>query len=113
MAMAVLTLAALLVTGCATKRVDWDSRLGTYTYDQAIAEYGPPDKVATLSDGQKVADWITSRSSSGVSFGVGMGSFGRHSATGVGVGETVGNSYDHIMRLTFGPDGRLVHWTKN
>ena len=105
-------LVALLLAGCATtKKVDWNSRLGTYTFDQAVAEYGPPDKQATLSDGQIVAQWITHRSG-GVSFGVGVGSFGP--GGGVGVGQSVSNGYsDRVMKLTFGPDGKLVHWSKN
>ena len=106
----------LLVAGCATtKKVDWDSRVGTYTFDQAVTDYGPPDKQTTLSNGQKVADWVTRRSGGGgLSFGLGVGSFGSHTATGVGVSQSVsGSSRDKVMRLTFDPDGRLVGWSKN
>ena len=35
--------AAVLLAGCATtKLVDWNSRIGAYTFDQAITELRPP-----------------------------------------------------------------------
>src|SRR6185503_19674983 len=77
-----------LLAGCAsTPKVDWNARVGNFTYDQAVAEMGPPDKSTKLSDGSTVADWIT-RKSSGLSFGLGTGysSYGRGSGTSTGVG---------------------------
>lgn len=47
----------MLGSGCATK-IDWKSRVGSYTYDDAIKELGPPDKVATTSDQMTVAEWL-------------------------------------------------------
>jgi|ERR1041385_4551624 hypothetical protein len=104
--------AAALLTGCmTTKKVDWSSRVGNYTFDQAVQEMGPPDKQATTSDGRTVADWI-SRSSGGSSFSIGTGFYGGHS--GVGVGSTVGSGHqDRVLRLTFGTDGKLTSWSKN
>lgn len=55
-------LLVLLVAGCASgKKIDWNTRVGSYTMDQAILEFGPPDKQAELSDGSLVAEWETSR----------------------------------------------------
>lgn len=106
-----LLAAGLLTTGCSsTPKVDWNSRVGNYTYDQAVAELGPPDKSAKLTDGQTVADWITAhRQGSSVSVGTGFGlGYG-----GVGVGQTIGGGYsERILRLTFGADGKLAAWTK-
>jgi hypothetical protein len=94
-----------------TPKVDWNSRVGNFTYDQAVAELGPPDKSAKLTDGNTVADWIK-HSGGGMSFGVGTGFYGSHSA--VGVGQSVGTGYaDKVLRLTFGPDHKLVSWSKN
>lgn len=106
------TAASLLFSGCAsTKKVDWDSRVENYTYDQAVGELGPPDKQANTSDGKTVAEWI-SRRSGGSSISFGTGFYGHN--TGVAVGQTVGSGYpDHVTRLTFGPDGKLVSWFKN
>jgi len=102
----------LIFAGCkSTPKIDWNSRVGNYTFDQAVAELGPPDKTAKLSDGKTVADWIK-RSSGGVSFGVGTGFYGGH--TGVGVGEGISSGYgDKVLRLVFGPDNKLVSWAKN
>lgn len=57
---AVLLLVALGLAGCLTApKIDWAARIGNYTYDQAILEFGPPDKSAKLTDGTVVADWLT------------------------------------------------------
>ena len=102
---------ALLLAGCAsTPKVDWNSRVGSFTYDHAVAEMGPPDKSATLSDGSTVAEWFIKHSSS-VSFGVGTGFYSRGSS--VGVGQTVGTSpAGEYLRLTFGADGKLTQWER-
>jgi hypothetical protein len=98
--------------GCkSTPKVDWNSRVGNYTYDQAVAELGPPDKTAKLSDDSTVADWIKP-SGGGMSFGIGTGFSSGH--TGVGVGQSIGTGYAHkVLRLTFGADHKLLSWSKN
>jgi hypothetical protein len=53
--------AALLLTGCVSQRIDWAARVGNYTYDQAVMDFGPPDKSAKLSDGSTVAEWLIQR----------------------------------------------------
>jgi hypothetical protein len=103
-----LALAGLLFAGCqSTPKVDWNSRIGNYTYDQAVTELGPPDRTAKLSDGQTVADWIQHYSGGGMSFGVGTSHYGNGSAVGTGVSTSTGYR-DRVLRLTFGPDGKLV-----
>ncbi|SRR5581483_8139458 len=99
------------ISGCATTpRVDWNTRIGNYTYDQAVIDLGPPDKWSPLSDGGKVAEWIH-REHSATSVGIGTGFF--TPGVGVGVGESVGSGYrEHVLKLIFGPDGRLVSWSK-
>jgi hypothetical protein len=103
-----LVLVLSLVAGCrSTPKVDWPARVGTYTFDQAVVELGPPDKSTKLTDGTLVAEWAVGRSGGGLSVGVGTGySTGRG---GVGVGQTIfrGRSQPWL-RLTFGPDGRLT-----
>ncbi len=107
-----LALSCITFSACTTTpKVDWDSRIGTYTYDQAVAELGPPDKAAKLSDGSTVADWIK-RSNSSFSFGFGTGMASSHSA--VGVGQTVNTTPgDKVLRLVFTPDNKLGSWSKN
>jgi hypothetical protein len=107
-----LALVSLALAGCkSTPKVDWNTRIGTFTYDQAVAELGPPDKTATLTDGRTVADWIKRRSG-GFSFGVGTGYSSGHS--GVGVGQSVSTGFDDkVLRLTFDADNKLAAWSKN
>jgi hypothetical protein len=96
----------LLAAGCASRpEIDWASRVGHYTYDDAVREFGPPDKTAELSDGSRVAEWISVRRG-GVSFGLGTGiSTGN---VGVGVGQTVRPGSGHrVLKLTFDPQGVL------
>jgi len=61
--------------------VDWNSRIGSYTYDQTVTDLGPPDKQTKLTDGKTVAEWVTHRNGgSGVSFGTGFFSGGAEAA---------------------------------
>ena len=109
-----MLLMAVLLAGCATRpRIDWSSRVGNYTYDQAVLELGPPDKMATLTDGTRVAEWLTFRGRSG---GYGA-SFGPHFYHPYFYGPPVAfysepPSPDRFLRLTFAPDGRLLDWRK-
>ena len=107
----VLILATILSQGCQTKpRVDWNSRIGSYTLDQAVTDLGPPDKQATLSDGKKVAEWITHRRG-GSGFSVGTGFFS--GPVGVGVSQSVGSGRsDVVLKLIFSPDNKLLSWSK-
>jgi len=105
-------LGAFLFAGCATYKGDWNSRIGNYTYDQAVVELGPPDKSAKLTDGTTVAEWLTRR---GYSYG------------SVSIMHGYGYPYyfhpwyhyypdppspDYYIRLTFGPDGKLLSWKR-
>jgi hypothetical protein len=102
---ALLASAAVLFFGCATNRVDWQSRVGNYTFDQAVLEMGPPDKVADLKDGTKVAEWLTSRGRSlGGSFIVTRGGYVHHIPDPEGP--------DYFIRLAFDPEGRLTDFKR-
>ncbi len=108
----ILFLAVTFVAGCKTAPpIDWNSRVGTYTFDQAVTDFGPPDKQAKLSDGKTVAEWITHRSGgTGLSVGTGFYTGG----VGVGVGQSVGSGYsDKVLTLTFGTNSVLAAWSKN
>jgi hypothetical protein len=54
-------LSLILLAGCLAPKIDWQARIGNYTYDQAVVEFGPPDKSAKLTDGTTVAEWLTRR----------------------------------------------------
>ena len=96
---------ACLASGCATTpKVDWAARVGTYTFDQAVTELGPPDKAATLTDGTSVNEWLTYR---GQTHGYIQGSRGflvqRYDET---------PSPDMFLRLTFDQGGKLKEWKR-
>jgi hypothetical protein len=106
-----LLLGVLAVAGCSsTPKVDWNARIGVYTYDQAVMELGPPDRTTQLSDGSRVADWFERRGST-MSVGVGTGFYGPRS--GVAVGQTVRPGGAGVfLRLTFDAAGVLVRWER-
>ena len=95
------------LAGCATtQKIDWSARLGHYTYDQAVAEFGKPNESTKSADGGTVADWLIDRGH------VEVPSDSRFVTPGSFTGPrmpTFGQSYvpNYYMRLTFGPDGRL------
>ena len=108
----VLLVSAFLVAGCQTRtQTQWDSRVGVYTYDQAVQELGPPERSTKLADGSTVVEWITRRGytkpapSAGVMYGSGYP---------YGSGPLVANTYSppSVVRLTFGPDHKLSTWKK-
>jgi len=111
LSLAILFLVVALMTGCKTMpQVDWNSRVGTYTYDQAVADMGQPAKHAKLNDGKTVDQWITLHGSNGFFMGGGYG----NANYGMASGQNIGQTYkDHVLELTFGPDGKLVSWAKN
>jgi hypothetical protein len=108
----ILCFATLLLTGwlagCATRRIDWGSRVGSYTFDQAIVEIGPPDKQAKLTDGTLVAEWLTRRGYHQIY----AGGFYRSSSYYEPYPLHYVDAYspDFFLRLTFGADGRLQSW---
>jgi hypothetical protein len=112
--LASILLFGFLLAGCATTpRVDWNSRIATYTYDQAVLEMGPPDRMASLEDGTRVGEWLTSR---GYSHGY-VTAFGPHFYHPYAYGPPAyyysdAPAPDRLIRLTFGPDGKLAAWKK-
>src|SRR5213592_2914485 len=82
--------AGWLLAGCAsTPKVDWNSRIGNFTHDQAVAEMGPPDRSTKLSDDATVEEWFV-RHKSTMAIGVGTGSYSGGSS--VVCGQTIGRS---------------------
>ena len=100
----------IFLLGCATAKTDWTSRVGQYTYDQAVLELGPPEKLATLTEGTKVAEWLTTRGYARGSFTTFGGSFYYGGPWIHHYAEAP--SPDHFLRLTFSPDGKLNAWQR-
>ena len=95
------------------KRIDWGSRIGTYTYEEALAELGEPDVMDESSEG-KIAEWVLRRTPMvSFGFGLGTGGYGHHTTTGVGVGTSVSPPPSgEYLRLRFDKDGKLAEWTR-
>ena len=107
-----LVLALLALTGCATRhKIDWAARVGNYTFDQAVLEFGPPTKQATLTDGTLVAEWQTQRGYTQTEYIPSAGYRRRYYGGYYGTPMTT-SSPDVFLRLTFGPDGQLNAWKK-
>jgi hypothetical protein len=103
-------LAVLVLAGCATApKTDWAARVGHYTYDQAVLELGPPDKVAKLDNGIIVADWVTQSART-------IGPTGPYYQPGYAGVLVPGYAPTYFpawyLRLTFAADGKLTDWKK-
>jgi hypothetical protein len=97
---------ALWAAGCATAKVDWNGRVGHYSYEQAVLEMGPADKQAKLADGVIVAEWLVNRSSTYL-YGI-PGPYGPYYSGYV----TSYTTPARWLRLMFGADGQLKEWKK-
>jgi len=110
-----VSLAAGFIAGCATNPpVAWDSRVGHYTYAQAVHELGPPNRQIQLSNGSSEYRWIarTSPVNPGYHAG-GMDNNGMNGVNnGFGIGHGPGIS-DRYLQLTFDTSGVLTAWSKN
>jgi hypothetical protein len=106
----ILALAVVFLAGCATTPpVDWNSRIGHYTYDQAVTELGPPARQVRLSDGKIVCKWFT-QPPVGPRFNSGMSNYGN---TGFAPDQSAANYSDQMLQLTFDTNSTLTAWSKN
>jgi hypothetical protein len=107
-------LVGLALVGCATgSRTDWPSRVGHYSYDDSVKEYGPPLRKESTTDGTVVAEWLLNRGQvySTPTPAFGLGYWGRWGWAGGGA-VSVNSTPDHYLQLQFGPDGRLTTWKR-
>lgn len=104
----VLFLAIVFITGCATAPpVDWNSRVGHYTYAQAHNELGPPNRQVRLSSGATEFKWFLQP------YG-GTGVPNNSMNNGFGVGQNISPGFgDRYLQLTFDAKGVLTDWSKS
>ena len=108
----------LVLLGChsaTSPLVDWNSRIGNYTYDLALQDLGMPVRSTKLDDGSVIAEWRIAKSK--------MGSTDMSDADASG-GYVIPALWDNpvplassprpnkYLRLTFGPDQKLTGWRK-
>jgi hypothetical protein len=100
------------LTGCATP-INWQARVGVHTYDQAMMDYGPPERLAKLSDGSAVAEWMTERGEVIVTPGpyiYGPPYYGRGYYGPMAGGYSTTYFLTQFLRLIFSPAGKLKAW---
>src|SRR5215471_21382357 len=108
-----VALLILLQAGCAsTPKIDWDARVGSYSFDQAVAELGPPDKQARLTDGTLVAEWQTQRGYTHTYYQPYYGYRGYYGGYYRGYYAMPVTTWapDAFLRLTFDAAGHLTAW---
>lgn len=105
-------LVATALAGCSTtSSVSWDKQIGVYSWDDALADLGPPDQVDDQPGGVKMAVWSKERS---------VGITPTADAPPYVLRETLsaGPAYGStapakVLRLSFTPDGKLFDWERN
>jgi hypothetical protein len=107
----ILSLVAVFLAGCATKpATDWNTRVGHYTYNEALTDFGMPNRQARLIDGKVQSSWfiqapVTPRVNSGMSY---------YGSQGFAAGQTPGAGLNaEMLQLTFDTNGVLSAWSKN
>lgn len=110
--LSLLPLLALLLTSCSTTpSVNWNDRVGTYTWDEALTELGTPTTVTELKGGVKSAEWIKTRGLQGPTTKP-LPAYTRTEI--ITPGENPGwTAPDKVLRLLFAPDGKLIDWNRN
>jgi hypothetical protein len=105
-------IAAIILIGCATTSSNnWDQRVGTYTWDDALVELGTPTRVSDLAGGVKAAEWVKTRGLSGPTTAPPPVYTRDQILT---PNQTRGwSAPDKVLRLMFTPDGKLLDWKKN
>lgn len=118
----VLGFLAFLFTSCISPPgdpksplVDWNKRIGNYTYNLALTDLGVPARSIGLPNGSLVADWVIQKGNPGSA---------DTSDAQVQGGYVVPPLWDNpipmgssqtparYLRLTFGPDQKLTGWRK-
>ena len=105
-------LAIVVLVACSTpSAVNWDKQVGVYTWEEALADLGPPDEVTDDAGGVKRAVWSKQRTV-GITPAADSPSYYR--------GETVNPSQTYgstapakVLQLSFTPDGKLFDWQRN
>lgn len=108
-----LPLTLVMLAGCATQRINWAARVGNYSYDQAVLDYGPPTREAKLTDGTRVVEWQTQRGYTQTYYAPYYDYGYRHRWGWYAPPmPMVSSTPDVFLRLTFNPAGKLVAWKK-
>ena len=81
--------AALLVVACATTDPATERAWVGATYDQVVAQWGPPQDGSTLENGTDVRLWISEQPAPQARSSIGIGGFGGGGRIGIGTGVSI------------------------
>ena len=113
---AVVIVLVLMLMGCATP-IDWNARIGSYTYDQAVTDLGTPAVTDQTSD-RMVATWMIRSQHVVVTPAPAPVMYGpdSYAPRGIGYDGPGGYSTTHFpaefLRLEFDANGHLKAWKK-
>lgn len=101
----------ILLAGChsTSPLVNWDRRIGHYSYDLALVDLGVPVRSTTLNNGSIVADWLTNPGKPGADEAIG---FETQTFLESPFPDRVPPTPNQYLRLTFGPDQQLTGWLR-
>ncbi len=101
MALGALVLLLLGSSGCKSKpsTIKWDQRVGFYTYEMAVDEFGRPATQAKLGDDTLVCQWLI-RNRSSKTYKILYGSWM----------DDGHEQMDEFLTLSFGTEGKLRAW---
>lgn len=100
---------ALVLAGCATGQMSWDTQVGRMTYDQAVGELGQPAQQQKLSDGRTIAEWISRFPAASP----GMDNDFRYRSASFGSDMAGADSAESKLTLTFDTNNVLADWSKD
>jgi len=103
---------ALLLAGCASTSTNWDQRVGSLTYEQAVAELGEPIGDLKKTDGNRDVTWLAERGSPQRAT-YGMGDPAVPGAVAPPARSDFPPQADRYLHFVFGPDGRLMSWRED
>ncbi|MDB6065616.1 MAG: hypothetical protein JWR26_1824 [Pedosphaera sp.] len=104
----------VLLASCSTSSplINWDSRIGNYTYDLALMDLGSPVRSATLPDGTLVVEWRVREAKSGTPDITNEGSYVPQSFADSPFPYATGPLPNRYLRLIFGRDQKLIGWER-
>jgi len=103
-------LLAVMLAGCATSsssQKDMTGKIGKMTYDQAVAELGSPASTLDNPNGERMAEWLVQRGTSGINNPAKSGAAASQ-RFGVRPPVAAPPSPSQYLRMVFGKDGVLT-----
>lgn len=105
-------MAGFLVACATTSGIDWNQRLGKYSYINALAELGKPENTSVRPDGTRDAEWLLRRGARG-SAGYGEGGvFATPGYLEPPYNREIPPIPSQYLRLSFSTNGMLTSWAK-